>query len=266
LELAAQSLDAVFTDPPYFGNVQYAELMDFCYVWLRRLAPDLPEFSAASTRNPQELTANVTARRGMDHFAEGLGQVFTKMAAALKTGAALAFTFHHNDIAAYHTLAVALLDARLVCSASLPCPAEMGASIHISGTGSSIIDTVFVCRGTGHTRRHWLAETPAALAAVVSEELDSLRQGGVKPTEGDARCMTFGHLTRLAIWHLREDWDAAAPTAAKFARVQKWLFAFGNAEAVLNVVRKAQALAPRQEGLMVYETGIYGEPEDEVAF
>ena len=27
------SLDAVFTDPPYFGNVQYGELMDFCYVW-----------------------------------------------------------------------------------------------------------------------------------------------------------------------------------------------------------------------------------------
>ena len=69
-ELPAHSLDAVFTDPPYFGNVQYAELMDFCYVWLRRLAPDLPEFSAASTRNPQELTANVTAKRGMDHFAE----------------------------------------------------------------------------------------------------------------------------------------------------------------------------------------------------
>ena len=35
--LAHNSLDAVFTDPPYFGNVQYAELMDFCYVWLRRL-------------------------------------------------------------------------------------------------------------------------------------------------------------------------------------------------------------------------------------
>ena len=30
-------LDAVFTDPPYFGNVQYAELMDFCYVWLRKI-------------------------------------------------------------------------------------------------------------------------------------------------------------------------------------------------------------------------------------
>ena len=31
------SLDAVFTDPPYFGNIQYAELMDFCYVWLKKL-------------------------------------------------------------------------------------------------------------------------------------------------------------------------------------------------------------------------------------
>ena len=36
-DLAPQSLDAVFTDPPYFGNVQYGELMDFCYVWLQRL-------------------------------------------------------------------------------------------------------------------------------------------------------------------------------------------------------------------------------------
>ena len=35
---APNSLDAVFTDPPYFGNVQYGELMDFCYVWLRQLS------------------------------------------------------------------------------------------------------------------------------------------------------------------------------------------------------------------------------------
>ncbi len=36
-DLPDNSLDAVFTDPPYYGNVQYAELMDFCYVWLKRL-------------------------------------------------------------------------------------------------------------------------------------------------------------------------------------------------------------------------------------
>jgi adenine-specific DNA methylase len=38
-----------FTDPPYYGNVQYAELMDFCYVWLRKLIDD-PAFKHHTTR------------------------------------------------------------------------------------------------------------------------------------------------------------------------------------------------------------------------
>ena len=46
-----ESLDAVFTDPPYFGNVQYGELMDFCYVWLRQLVSTEAEgFDRLSTR------------------------------------------------------------------------------------------------------------------------------------------------------------------------------------------------------------------------
>jgi adenine-specific DNA methylase len=45
LELPPASLDAVLTDPPYFANVQYAELMDFCYVWLRKhLTAEFPAF------------------------------------------------------------------------------------------------------------------------------------------------------------------------------------------------------------------------------
>ena len=47
---------------------------------------------------------------------------------------------------------VALLDAGLVCTTTLPCPAEMGASIHINGTKSSVVDTIFVCRTTGTVR------------------------------------------------------------------------------------------------------------------
>ena len=51
------SLDAVFTDPPYFGNVQYAELMDFCYVWLKKMIKNNADaFAADSTRSPEELT------------------------------------------------------------------------------------------------------------------------------------------------------------------------------------------------------------------
>ena len=64
-DLPPASLDAVFTDPPYFGNVQYGELMDFCYVWLRRLVGnDAAGFRRPSTRSPDELTGNVTQGPG----------------------------------------------------------------------------------------------------------------------------------------------------------------------------------------------------------
>ena len=97
LDLAPNSLDAVFTDPPYFGNVQYGELMDFCYVWLRRLVgSDAEGFSQESTRSPSELTGNATQDRDLEHFTEGLAAVYRAMARALKPGAPLAFTFHHN--------------------------------------------------------------------------------------------------------------------------------------------------------------------------
>lgn len=67
MPLAPASLDGVFTDPPYFANVQYAELMDFCYVWLRRsLGGEFPQFEAASTRTPDELTGNETLGRGLE--------------------------------------------------------------------------------------------------------------------------------------------------------------------------------------------------------
>ena len=111
--LPEASLDAVFTDPPYFANVQYAELMDFCHVWLRRLVGErYPEFGVPTTRNPDEFTGNVTLSRGLEHFTHGLSRVFQSMTRALKPGGPMAFTYHHNALEAYFTIASAILDSR----------------------------------------------------------------------------------------------------------------------------------------------------------
>jgi adenine-specific DNA methylase len=224
-ELPPSSLDAVFTDPPYFSNVQYAELMDFCYVWLRGLLGESePAFRAASTRTPQELTGNESMDRGLDRFAEGISQVFRRMAQALKPGAPLAFTYHHNDVAAYYPIAVAILDSELVCTASLPCPAEMVASLHISGTGSSVVDTVFVCRKQASAPAPGPGQPISEpLADLVRADADRLRDGGVEPTLGDQRCIAFGHAIRLAIQHLRPTWDSAAPIARRLEAVGRWV-------------------------------------------
>lgn len=232
-ELAPSSIDAVLTDPPYFANVQYAELMDFCFVWLRRLVVNgHGYFDRHSTRSREELTGNVTMERGLLHFLQGLSDVFVRMAQALKPGRPFVFTYHHNAIEAYYPLAAAVLDAGLTCSASIPCPAEMGASIHINGTGSSVVDSVFVCRSTGSVARRTIVSSPAGVADLVRRDLEELSRGGVTASQGDARCLAFGHLIRLAIWNLRSGWDPTAPTEAKLEKVATTLAELGEVRAV----------------------------------
>jgi len=265
-QLCPKSLDAVFTDPPYFGNVQYGELMDFCYVWLRRLVGKEAEgFDRESTRSVEELTGNETQGRDIEHFAEGLAAVYANMAKALKPGAPLAFTYHHNKLEAYEAAGVAILDAGFTCSASFPCPAEMGGSIHIHGTGSSIVDTVFVCRTTGATEQQWLFDTSEELTHLVAHDLDQLRAAGVRPTAGDTRCITYGHATRMAIWNLRPTWDARKSIAEKLERIGEALAAFGDLAAVIEQARAMPAHQP-EPGPLFAIPAAQGRDRNAVAF
>lgn len=265
-DLQPRSLDAVFTDPPYFGNVQYAELMDFCHVWLRRLVgPQAQGFDRTTTKSPEELTGNDTQQRGLNQFAEGLAGAWAQMARALKPGAPLAFTYHHNQLSAYCAVGVAILDAGLACTASLPCPAEMSGSIHIHGTRSSIVDTIFVCRSVGAAPRRWLCETTSDLMAVVAEDLADLEEAGRSPSLGDVRCILFGHLARLAIWHLRSAWEAGASTQAKMERFAEATTAFGDPEELAQAAWAAPRRAP-SPGLLFSEARCQPEIEDAVSF
>lgn len=214
--LEPNSLDGVFTDPPYFANVQYAELMDFCYVWLRKgLSEDWPAFRADSTRSKWELTGNETLGRDLVHFTEGLSQIFQHYGAALKTEAPFVFTYHHNSPEAYIPVVVAILDAGLDCSATLPAVAEMSASIHILGTGSSVLDTVFVCR---HTLKQ---EQGTNIEELLSLDAEMMRRASVSLTRGDLRCLLAGHLARLTVNRLRSRWESKSPIPEKMVAARQ---------------------------------------------
>ncbi len=219
MPLAPGSLDGVFTDPPYFANVQYAELIDFNYVWLRQaLQEEFPEFGPSTTRSSNELTGNVTLGKGIEHFTEGLSAVFRHYAAALKPGAPFVFTYHHNDPAAYVAVVVAILDAGLDCTATLPAAAEMSASLHILGTKSSVLDSIFVCRHVNtaplaHADVRTLLEQDAALMAAAE----------VKVSQGDIRCLASGHIARVAINELRGGWDSGAALSNRMRRAEERL-------------------------------------------
>lgn len=267
VELASNSLDAVFTDPPYFSNVQYGELMDFCYVWLRQVVGDEAEgFWRPSTRTDEELTGNVTRSRGLVQFTEGLARVYRHMAAALKPGAPLVFTYHHNKIDAYFAVGVAILDAGLTCSASLPCPAEMSGSIHIHGTASSIVDTVFVCRNSGATPRRWLFDSADELLDIVAPDLARIAESGRKPTTGDIRCIVFGHLTRMSIWKLRKDWNPDWPIQEKLDRFARAIRAFADLDQLVKRLAQLEIQSHPSPGPLFSRTAVRERSQDLVAF
>jgi hypothetical protein len=96
----------------------------------------------------------------------------------------------------------------------------MGASIHINGTKSSVVDTIFVCRTTGTVKASQFQATVPTLEFLLKTDLANLRAGDIAPTPGDARCLLLGHLTRLVVWQLRSTWQPEAKTHTKLSQVQ----------------------------------------------
>jgi adenine-specific DNA methylase len=223
VELPKASLDGVFTDPPYFDNVQYAELMDFCFSWLRLgLQEDVSEFLKTTTRSQEELTGNVTLGRGIEHFTSGLSKVFCHYAASLKPGAPFVFTYHHNKPLAYIPLVVAILDAKMDCSLSLPVAAEMSASLHILATVSSVVDSVLVCR-VGSVKR-----SSQNVQELLVKDALAMQGAGLVISEGDIRCLAAGHIARIAVNSLYNTWDNQLTLADRMSRAKEVLDQIAN--------------------------------------
>lgn len=220
LDLDGVDLDGVFTDPPYFANVQYAELIDFCYVWTKDLINGkVGADGSESTRRDGEVTVNKTQDRGLVEYTSQLSDSYVNFASRLKPDAPFVFTYHHNDSEAYVPVIAAILDAGLVCTSTLACPAEMGASVHISGTESSIVDSVFVCRKQALDASS-IGLTQEEVASALSDDLRSLKESGMTPSVGDARCILLGHISRALIWHLHPDWNCNESTAHKIDEIK----------------------------------------------
>lgn len=245
LALPRGCLDGVFTDPPYYDNVQYAELMDFCYVWLRHLLrEEVPEFRAPSTRTDRELTGNKVLGRGLDFFTQGLSRVFCSAARALKSGAPFVFTYHHNDLEAYAPVCVALLDAGLLCTAVLPAPAEMEASIHINGTESSTVDSVIVARRERLNAANTLISR-GGLERALTEDAAQLAGANIRVTRGDITCLALGLVTASANRQLLPTWQARRSVRQKLDQVRMLLMRIAESVGLEVIIDRVHAKTPR---------------------
>ena len=158
-----ESIDAVVIDPPYYDNVQYAELSDFFYVWLKRTAGHVfPElFRRQLTDKENEAVANpakfrdqkdARALAGRD-YQERMAAIFAECRRVLKPDGIMTLMFTHKATGAWDALTTGLMEAGFAITASWPINTEAGGSLHIRDKAAASSTVFLVCRPRRSGRR-----------------------------------------------------------------------------------------------------------------
>ncbi|OBQ33026.1 MAG: DNA methylase, partial [Anabaena sp. CRKS33] len=151
------SVDAVITDPPYYATIQYAELSDFFYVWLKRTLGDIfPElFYLELTDKEREAVANPSRFRNMGISPEELANqdyeakmsmAFAEYHRVLRDDGVMTVQFNHKDSGAWDVLAKSLIDAGFEITASWAVSTENPQNLHQAQKNAVSSTVLLVCR------------------------------------------------------------------------------------------------------------------------
>ena len=179
-----EHIQAILTDPPYYDAINYANISDFFYVWLKRsigfLHPDL--LALPLTPKREQTVMNVYAGNGergkgrreaaRRRYVDGMAKAFHAMAQSLGTGGLVGVVFAHTDPDAWATLIEGLLGAGLIPDASWPIDTEQ--QNKVSGLGQARLSTSvwMACRKhEGEANDAFLSDVMEEMRPVIRERL-----------------------------------------------------------------------------------------------
>ena len=138
--LPKESVDLVVTDPPYFDNIQYGELSDFYYQWLKYFLQK--SLGATVPANCMVLNGSLTSATETanlaDEFTEGLSQVFRDCHRVLKPNGLLMFSFHYRNQVGWSAVSQALTSAKFFVANVIPVRSEGHSGFHSSEVQPSL--------------------------------------------------------------------------------------------------------------------------------
>lgn len=152
MDIPEQSVDIVCVDPPYYNNVQYAELSDYFYVWQKRTFRELyPEvFGRRLTNKTDEAVANPVRDGGAkeaDHvYEQRMSEIFAECRRVMKDDGVMTMMFTHKTQAAWETLTKALIENGWIISSSFPVDSEFAAALNQKDLAAAASSIFIACR------------------------------------------------------------------------------------------------------------------------
>ena len=228
MDLPSGSVDAIVFDPPYHNNVNYAELSDFFYVWMKRtvgyIYPDLcrpyltdkvNEAIASPARFRERATSagRSVALATADYEAK-MGEIFRECRRVIKPDGIMTVMFTHRTTAAWDALVTGLIGAGFRITRTWPVKTEAEAALNIKGKAAARTSMLLVCRprAANPAPAAW-PDVEEQIARAVRADAPALDAYGLKPT--DLYLAAFGPALQVISDHWGSQRASAHPDPAR---------------------------------------------------
>jgi len=186
LGFADATFDALIVDPPYYDAIQYGDLSDFFYVWLKRSIGHLypAVFGTPLTPKQQEIIESRADKKSQEYisheeFEQRLQRALCEMARVVKRDGMVAIVFAHTDVEAWERLLRALRSANLIVTTSWPMRSEREA--RSTALISAVLDSsvVLVCRPQKAEEEGFYDDVVRVLERRIAERLNDFEEMGL---------------------------------------------------------------------------------------
>ncbi len=192
-DLAAESIDAVITDPPFFDNVYYSELADFFHVWQRHVLGENGFHTNGSTR-----TVGEVQHSDAEVFETRLANVWRECNRVLKAEGLLIFTFHHSRPEGWRSLLGSLGAAGFYVVRVHPVKSEMSIAMPKHQAKEPItFDIVLVCRKRSVADALQIDSVVSTAKEAAEAQLRRLFIAGFDLSKNDVRLLVTSNAVQL---------------------------------------------------------------------
>ena len=188
--------DLVITDPPYYDAIPYSDLMDFFYIWLRRVAHSVSnelEGAFVSQLGPKwdaeagngELIDDASRFDGdktlsKQNYEDGMAQAFRTCWEALQPQGRLVVVFASKSPAAWETLVAALIRAGFVVDGSWPIQTERQVRLRSVSSAALASSIWIVCKKRPPARPGWDTTVLNEMRDNITQQLRDFWDAGIR--------------------------------------------------------------------------------------
>lgn len=185
--LPDQAADCLFTDPPYYDAVPFADLSDFFYVWLKRTLPHL--FQDSLTPKADECIVDETKGKDNEYFEKTMRQALAEGQRLLQPQGIGIVLFAHKTTSGWEAQLQAMIAAGWTITGSWPIDTEMGSRLRAQNSAALASSIHLVCRPRQQDTVGDWRDVLQALPARIHQWLPRLAQEGVAGADAIFACL-----------------------------------------------------------------------------